>query len=89
MKNLLTWITIIVTTAVVGVVAAYLVQIAVALHRANRNLAQLVGGLEAIRDNTAPLGTDLGNINGAAVAVRDELISADSNLVRVIQAVSG
>ena len=87
MKNLLTWLTIVVATVVVGVVAAYLVQIAVALSRANDNLVKLAGGLEAIRDNTAPLAEDLGAINNAAVAVRDGLTTADANLVKVIEAV--
>jgi hypothetical protein len=88
-KKTLTWLTLIITTVVVGVVAAYLVQIAVALTRANNNLAKLAAGLEAIRDNTAPLEEDLGSINSAAVAVRDELLAADANLVRVIEAVQG
>jgi uncharacterized phage infection (PIP) family protein YhgE len=83
----LTLLTLAITVAVVGVVAAYLVQIAVALTRANNNLAKLAGGLEAIRNNTAPLAEDLGSINSAAVTVRDGLIAADGNLVKVIEAV--
>ncbi len=89
MKTLLTRLTLLVATAVVGVVAFYLVQIAVALIRANGNLAKLAGGLEAIRDNTAPLADDLTTINGAAVALRDGLTSVDGNLVKVIHAVKG
>lgn len=89
MKNLLTGLTILVATAVVGVVAFYLVQIAAALMRANANLAKLAGGLEAIRDDTAPLAEDLATINGAAVAVRDGLTAVDGNLVKVIHAVKG
>ncbi len=84
---LLTRLTLIITTTVVGVVAFYLIQIAVALIRANGNLAKLAGGLEAIRDNTAPLAGDLTTINGAAVALRDGLTAVDGNLVKVIQAV--
>lgn len=87
MKTLLTRLTLLVATAVVGVVAFYLVQIAVALLHANSNLAKLDGGLVAIRDNTAPLAEDLTTINGAAVALRDGLTSVDGNLVKVIQAV--
>jgi hypothetical protein len=86
-RTTLTRLTVIVAAAVVGVVAAYLMQIAVALGRANSNLAKLAGGLEAIRNNTAPLAGDLGSINSAAVTVRDGLIAADANLVKVIEAV--
>lgn len=89
MKNFLTWTTLAITTVVVGVVAVYLVQIAIALTRANSNLAKLVGGLEVIRDNTAPLAEDIATINGAAVAVRDGLTAVDGNLVKVITAVKG
>jgi hypothetical protein len=86
-RKTLVWLTLLITAAVVGVVAAYLVQIAVALTRANNNLSKLAGGLEAIRRNTAPLAGDLGSINSAAVAVRDGLTAADANLVKVIKAV--
>lgn len=87
MKMLLTRLTLLITTVVVGVVAAYLIQIAVALINANQNLAKLDGGLEAIRDNTAPLAADLTTINGAAVALLDGLVAVDGDLVKVIEAV--
>jgi uncharacterized phage infection (PIP) family protein YhgE len=87
MKNLLTTLTLAITTVVVAVVAYHLVGIAVALTRANDNLARLAGGLEAIRDNTAPLGEDLTTINGAAIGILNGLTSVDENLVKVITAV--
>jgi len=87
MKNLLTALTLVITTLVVGVVAYHLVGIAVALTRANANLAKLAGGLEIIRDNTAPLGEDLTTINSAAIGILDGLTSVDGNLVKIITAV--
>lgn len=85
MEAILVWLTLIVVGAVVVVLALYLSLIAVSLSRANRNLAQLVGGLTAIRDNTAPLTADLSSINSAAVALRDRLLSADGHLRAILQ----
>lgn len=89
MQAFLTRITLIVTGVVVVVVAAYLILIADALIKANRNLEKLVGGLEAIRDNTAPLGDDLGTINGAATSLRDKLMSVDRHLQNIVQLARG
>ena len=89
MSTLLTRLTLVVAAAVVGVVAFYLIQIAAALIQANKNLAALAGGLEAIRENARPLEEDLATINGAAVAVRDGLHGVDDNLVKIIHAVKG
>ena len=80
MKTLLTRLTLGLVAVVVVVLAGHLILIAAALIRANRNLTKLVGGLEAIRDNTAPLGADLTAINGAAVALRDGLLAVDEHL---------
>jgi hypothetical protein len=80
MTTLLTRVTLAVVAAVVAVLAGYLILIAVALIRANRNLAHLVGGLEAVRDHTMPLKADLATSNGAAVALRTRLVSLDSHL---------
>ena len=63
MKRFLTAVTLGLIGTVVVVLATHLILIAVALVRANRNLAKLVGGLEAIRDNTAPLEADLGAVS--------------------------
>ncbi len=80
MKSLLTQVTLGLVGVIVVVLAGHLILIAVALIRANRNLAKLNGGLEAIRDNTAPLGDDLTTINTAATTLRDGLLAVDEHL---------
>ncbi|HBY97559.1 MAG: hypothetical protein M5U01_35990 [Ardenticatenaceae bacterium] len=89
MKAFLTWITLMVTVAVVIVLAIYLILIASALMRANRDLEQLVNGLEAIRNNTAPLADDLTAINNAATTLRDQLHSLDGYLQEIAGIVQG
>ncbi len=89
MTRLLTWLTLGLLTVIVAVLASHLILIAAALIRANRNLAKLVGGLEAIRDNTAPLGDDLGAINAAAVTLRDGLLAVDEHLRDITRLVRG
>ena len=85
MKDLLTRLTLLLVTAIVAVLATYLVLIAVALIRANRNLAQLGDGLEAIRDNTKPLAQDLSTINNAAVILQNRLMTVDEHLRGIIK----
>ncbi len=89
MKTLLTRITLGLVSVIVVVLAGHLILIAAALIRANRNLTKLVGGLEAVRDNTAPLGADLTTINGAAVALRDGLLAVDEHLREISRLVRG
>ncbi len=89
MKTLLTWLTYGLVGVIVVVLASYLTLIAAALIRANRNLTKLVAGLEASRDNTAPLGSDLEAINNTAVALRDRLVAVDEHLSGVIRLVRG
>ena len=89
MKTLLTRLTLVVVAAVVAVLAVYLILIAASLLRANRNLAKLVEGLEAIRDNTAPLDQDLSTINGAAGTLKNRLVTVDEHLRGIIQLVRG
>ena len=89
MKTLLTRITLGLVSVIVVTLAGHLILIAVALIRANRNLTKLVGGLEAVRDNTAPLGADLTTINGAAVALRDGLLAVDEHLRDIAMLVRG
>jgi len=88
-KTLLTRITLGLVSVIVVVLAGHLILIAAALIRANRNLTKLVGGLEAVRDNTAPLGADLTAINGAAVALRDGLLAVDEHLQDIAKLVRG
>ncbi|MDP9369841.1 MAG: hypothetical protein M3Q03_16485, partial [Chloroflexota bacterium] len=87
MKTLLTRLTLGLVSVILVLLAGHLILIAAALSRANRNLAKLVGGLEAIRDNTAPLGADLTTINGAAVALRDGLVAVDEHLREIARLV--
>ncbi|MFL5699917.1 MAG: hypothetical protein ACJ797_22795 [Ktedonobacteraceae bacterium] len=87
MKTLLTRLTLVVVAVVVAVLAVHLILIAASLLRANRNLAKLVEGLEAIRDNTAPLDQDLSTINGAAGTLKNRLVTVDEHLRGIIQLV--
>ncbi len=87
MTSVLTRLTLGLVGVVVVVLAGHLILIAAALIRANRNLAKLVGGLEAIRDNTAPLGTDLTTINGVAMTLRDGLLAVDEHLREIVRLV--
>lgn len=89
MKALLTRLTFALIGVIVVVLASYLILIAAALVRANRNLTKLVGGLEASRDNTAPLADDLGAINNAAVTLRDRLMTVDQHLSSLVRLVRG
>jgi hypothetical protein len=89
MKKLLTWLTLLTTGAVVVLLVVYLVPSALALIRADRNLARLIGELEAVRDNTAPISQDLATINEATAALRGHLIAADVKLHAAIQSLRG
>ena len=89
MKTLLTRLTLVVVAAVVAVLAVHLILIAASLLRANRNLAKLVEGLEAIRDNTTPLDQDLSTINGAVGTLKNRLVTVDEHLRGIIQLVRG
>jgi len=89
MKMLLTRLTRVVVAAVVAVLAVHLILIAASLLRANRNLAKLVEGLEAIRENTTPLDQDLSTINGAAGTLKNRLVTVDEHLRGIIQLVRG
>ncbi len=86
MNKILALLTLVLVGTAVGAVAVYLILIAAHLVRANRNLARLVGGLEAVRDNTAPLGRDLRAINSAAVTLEQHLVSVDGHLIEIKRA---
>ncbi len=89
METVLIWLTLVIIAVVVLVLAVSLILIALSLIRADRNLKALAGGLDAIRDNVSPLATDLTTINGAAVALRDQLRGVDGNLQRIIRVFGG
>ncbi len=89
MKTLLTRLTLLVIATIVAVLAVHLLLILVHLLRANRNLAKLVAGLEAIRANTTPLDQDLTTINGAASTLKNRLVTVDEHVRGIIQVVHG
>ena len=83
LQYLVIW-TLSLTAVIVLVLAVYLIAIAYYLYRAGgserSNLAQLVGGLKAVRDNAAPLGGHLTALGGGLTALRGELQAVDSSL---------
>lgn len=85
MSRILTLWSVVLAGAVVGLLAAYLIEIARALQRADQNLEALVGGLEAIRDQTAPLKSDLGTINEAAGILETGLAAAGDHLLAILK----
>ena len=89
MTALLLNLTLAVIFAVVLVLVAYLVGIIVALWGAKRSLAQLAGGLVAIRDHTAPLGDKVGAINGGLTTLLHGLLAVNGNLAAVVRVAQG
>lgn len=76
--------TLALTAAIVLALAGYLIPVAYYLYRtggsSRSHLAKLVGGLEAVRDNAAPLTGHLTSLGGGLTALRDELQGVDSSL---------
>ena len=89
MTALLLNVTLAVILAVVLVLVAYLVGIIVALLGAKRSLAQLAGGLVAVRDHTAPLGDKVGAINGGLTTLLHGLLAVNGNLAAVVRVAQG
>ena len=89
MTALLLNVSLIVTFTVVGVLVVYLVGIIVALIGAKRSLAQLAGGLVAIRDHTQPLGAKVGTINGGLTALLKGLLAVNADLAAVVRVAQG
>lgn len=83
MAAVLTWITLAVTAVVLVVLVGYLAAVGLALTRANRSLAQLAGGLEAIESHSHPLPEHLATINGALTTLSGGLRSVDRHLVGI------
>jgi len=83
MAATLTWITLLVAAVVVVVLVGYLVAVGLALAWANRSLAQLAGGLEAIEAHSHPLPTQLTTINNALGTLLGGLRSVDSHLIGI------
>lgn len=82
---------LVLATAIVLVLAGYLVAIAFFLHRAGGSrkslLAQLAGGLAGVAGHVKPLDEKIATIAGALGALRDELLTVEKNLERTADAV--
>ncbi len=89
MTTTLLTLTLIVTAAIVLVLVVYLVGIIIALWGAKRSLAQLAGGLVAIRDNTAPLGDKIGALNGGLTTLLQGLLGVNGDLAAVVRVAQG
>ncbi len=89
MTAMLLPLTLIVVFAVVLVVVVYLVGIIIALWGAKRSLAQLAGGLVAIRDHTAPLGAKVGAITGGLTALLQGLLGVNGDLAAIVRVAQG
>jgi hypothetical protein len=85
---LVVW-TLAVATAVVLVLAAYLVAIGYYLYRAGggqrSHLARLAGGLAAVRQNALPLEQKMTAVAKALAALRTELHAVDEYLAEAAQ----
>ncbi|MEO5844336.1 MAG: hypothetical protein ABIQ33_05795 [Caldimonas sp.] len=89
MTTLLLYATLGVTATVVLVLVIYLVGTIIALAGAKRSLAQLAGGLVAIRDHTAPLGDKVGALNGGLSALLAGLLGVNGNLAAIVRVAQG
>ena len=81
--TVLLYISLAVVFIVVLVLVVYLLGIIIALRRANRNLYQLAGGLDAIVKDTQPLPDKLSTINGALNQLLTGLLAVDGDLAAV------
>jgi len=83
--------TLALATAIVLVLAGYLVAIAWYLYRAGggprSELARLAEGLSVVARHVKPLGQRMATTAGALAALRDELAAVEKNLARTAQAV--
>lgn len=89
MTALLLYLTLAVTALIVLVLVAYLVGIIVALWGAGNSLAQLAGGLVAIRDNTQPLGDHVQAINGGLSTLLKGLLAVNEDLAAIVRVTQG
>lgn len=85
MTSLLLNLSLAVTALIVLVLVAYLVGIIVALWGAKNALAQLAGGLVAVRDNTQPLGDHVQAINGGLSTLLAGLLAVNDDLAAVVR----
>ena len=89
MTELLLYATLGLTTLIILVLVAYLLGIIFALWSAKNSLAQLVGGLAAVRDNARPLREDLPAINGKLAELLEGLTAVNDNLSAIVKVARG
>ena len=89
MTQLMLYVSLAVTAAVVLVLVLYLLGIIYALWSAGSNLQKLAGGLIAVRDNTDPLGEHMQAINGGLSALLVELLAVNNNLAAIVKVAQG
>lgn len=85
MTQLLLYLTLAVTGAVVLVLVIYLVGIIWALWGAKNSLAKLAGGLIAIRDHTQPLDRHMKAINNGLSALLTGLLGVNGDLAAIVK----
>ena len=89
MTTLLLYLSLGVTAAVVLVLVVYLVGIIIALWGARNSLAQLAGGLIAVRDQTRPLAKHMGDINAGLVTLLQGLLAVNADLAAIVRVAQG
>ena len=89
MIPILTFATLAVVLIIVLVVAYHLIGIYVALKRGADHLEALAGGLVAIRDNTAPLNSQVDEINKGLAGLVEPLLATNGNLGAIIKVAGG
>ena len=89
MTQLMLYLSLAVTAAVVLVLVIYLLGIIYALWSTASNLQKLAGGLVAVRDNTNPLGEHMQAINGGLSALLSELLGVNNNLAAIVKVAQG
>lgn len=86
MPMLLFWLTLVVIAAIVLVLAGYLIAIAWALAAAKSNVREIADGLEAIEEDTEPLGEKIAVIGDAVNQLVGGFEAVDGNLGRAAEA---
>ena len=89
MTTLLLYFSLGVTAAVVLVLVVYLVGIIIALWGTRNSLAQLAGGLIAVRDQTRPLAQYMGDINVGLVTLLQGLLAVNADLAAIVRVAQG
>lgn len=89
MTVLLLYLTLAVTGVVVTVLVIYLAGIILALWDAKRSLARLAAGLVAVRDQTAPLGSYMGQVNGGLTRLLQGLLAVHGDLAAIARVAGG